>query len=80
MSKSVSFSVTLSLSLRWELSYLGLDEQTTVVVRDGTIWGQERYRPLRVYLVGFCGGHLRERAGETLDRGKLGIRPSAVEV
>ena len=47
--------------------------QTTVVVQKGSISDKKRHWRLWIDLVRLCGGHLRKRAGETLDFGELGI-------
>ena len=49
-------------------------------VRDGTISGQKRHWPLRIDHVGLCGGHLRQRMGKTLDRGKFGMCLGSVAI
>ncbi|KAI9450401.1 hypothetical protein BJY52DRAFT_1356835 [Lactarius psammicola] len=57
-----------------------LDEQTTIVLRNGTIGRHKRHWPLQIDLVGFCGGHTRERTWQTFDRGELGIGLGSIAV
>ncbi len=57
-----------------------LDELTTIVVRNGTISRHKRHWPLRIDLVGFCGGHLHERTWQASDRGEPRIRLGSVAV
>lgn len=58
--------------------YLGVDEQTAIVVRHAAIRRQKRHGPLWVDFVGLSGGDLCERTGESLDRRESRVRFGSV--